>query len=53
MLGFICALGIEVEGIVNRMENKEAATVAKITYYKGKLFGKEAVCCEGTGQSAL
>ena len=43
MLGFICALGIEVEGIVNRMENKESNTIAKITYYKGEICGKEVV----------
>ena len=46
MLGFICALSIEVEGIVNLMENKEETTVAKITYHKGKIFGKDVVCCE-------
>ena len=46
MLGFICALGIEVEGIVNMMENKEERTVAKITYHKGEIGGKEVVCCE-------
>ena len=46
MLGFICALGIEVEGIVKLMENKEEQTVAKITYHKGEVFGKEVVCCE-------
>lgn len=51
MLGFICALGIEVEGIVNRMDNKEATAIAKITYYKGTIFGKEVVCCEcGVGK---
>ena len=46
MLGFICALAIEVEGIVNMMEKKEEKTVAKITYYKGDIFGREVVCCE-------
>ena len=46
MLGFICALSIEVKGIVNLMENKEETTVAKITYHKGKIFGKDVVCCE-------
>ena len=46
MIGFICALAIEVEGIVNLMENKEEQTVAKITYHKGEIFGKEVVCCE-------
>lgn len=46
MLGFICALGIEVEGIVKQMENKEETTIAKITYHKGEIYGKEVVCCE-------
>ena len=46
MLGFICALGIEVEGIVNMMTEKEETTVAKITYVKGLIDGKEVVCCE-------
>ena len=46
MLGFICALAIEVEGIVNMMENKEEQTAAKITYHKGEISGKEVVCCE-------
>lgn len=46
MIGFICALAIEVEGIVNMMENKEETTAAKITYIKGDIGGKEVVCCE-------
>ena len=51
MIGFICALDIEVEGIVNLMENKEEQTVAKIIYHKGEINGKEVVCCEcGVGK---
>ena len=51
MLGFICALGIEVEGIVKMMDNKEEKTIAKITYYKGRILDKEVVCCEcGVGK---
>ena len=46
MLGFICALAIEVEGIVDLMKNKEERTIAKITYHKGMIHGKEVVCCE-------
>ena len=46
MIGFICALSIEVEGIVNMMKNNEDQTVAKITYHKGEVYGKEVVCCE-------
>ena len=46
MLGFICALDVEVEGIKNLMDNKTEQTVAKITYTKGDIFGQEVVCCE-------
>ena len=46
MFGFICALSVEVEGIVNLMENTEKTTVAMITYHKGEIYGKEVVCCE-------
>ena len=46
MLGFICALSIEVEGIVGMMENKSEQTVAKITYHQGEIGGKKVVCCE-------
>ena len=46
MFGFICALSVEVEGIVKLMENTEKTTVAKITYHKGEIYGKEVVCCE-------
>ena len=28
------------------MENTEKTTVAKITYHKGEIYGKEVVCCE-------
>ena len=51
MLGFICALDVEVEGIKNRMTNVEERTVAKITYAKGEVCGVEVVCCEcGVGK---
>ena len=46
MIGFICALSIEVEGIVKMMENVQETTVAKITYHKGLIEGREVVCCE-------
>lgn len=46
MLGFNCALSIEVEGIVGMMENKSEQTVAKITYHQGEIGGKKVVCCE-------
>lgn len=46
MLGFICALDIEVEGIVQLMEHKEEKIAAKTTFYKGEISGREVVCCE-------
>ena len=46
MLGFICALGIEVEGIKQMMDNIREQTVAKITYTQGEIGGVEVVCCE-------
>ena len=46
MIGFICALAIEVEGIKKMMTNPIERAVAKITYTKGTLDGKEVVCCE-------
>lgn len=46
MIGFICALDVEVNGIKNMMDNPEQKTIAKITYTSGKIFGKEVVCCE-------
>lgn len=46
MIGFICALAIEVEGIKNMMENPTDNTVAKIVFTKGTINGKEVVCCE-------
>ena len=46
MIGFICALGIEIEGIVKMMEKTDKRTMAKIAFYRGEIFGKEVVCCE-------
>ena len=37
MIGFICALDVEVEGIKNRMTNVTQQTVAKILYVKGEI----------------
>lgn len=51
MLGFICALDVEVEGIKERMTDPVSATVAKITYTKGDIDGCQVVCCEcGVGK---
>ena len=51
MLGIICALDVEVEGLKQRMENKTEQTVAKITYAAGEIGGVAVVCCEcGVGK---
>lgn len=51
MIGFICALDVEVSGIKDMMDNPKQKTIAKITYTSGKIFGKEVVCCEcGVGK---
>ena len=51
MLGFICALDVEVEGIKRMMTNITEQTVAKITYTKGEIGGVDVVCCEcGVGK---
>ena len=51
MLGCICALDVEVEGIKDMMENKTEQTFAKVTYSRGVISGEEVVCCEcGVGK---
>lgn len=51
MIGFICALDAEVEGIKHLMRNKTEEIYAKIPYAKGEIFGQEVVCCEcGVGK---
>ncbi len=46
MIGIICALKIELEGLIEKMESAEAITRAKMTFYKGKAFGNDIVACE-------
>ncbi len=46
MLGIICAMAVEVEGILNIMENKENTEKAGAVFTKGTLFGKEIVVTE-------
>lgn len=46
MLGIICAMAIEVEGILNLMENKEETQKAGATFTKGTIFGKDVVVTE-------
>lgn len=46
MLGIICAMAIEVEGILGLMENKEEIRKAGATFTKGRIFGKDVVVTE-------
>ena len=46
MLGIICAMAVEVEGVLNLMENKEEINKAGATFTKGTIYGKEAVVTE-------
>lgn len=51
MLGIIGALDIEIDGIKSLMTDIEAKTVSKITFYKGKINGKECVVAQcGVGK---
>jgi len=46
MLGIICAMAIEVEGLLNLMENKEEIRKAGATFVKGTIYGKDVVVTE-------
>lgn len=46
MLGIICAMAIEVEGILSLMENKEEVKKAGATFTRGTIFGKDVVVTE-------
>ncbi len=46
MIGIICALKIEVEGIHNMMESPAARKYAGMTFISGKISGKDAVAVE-------
>lgn len=46
MLGIICAMAIEVEGLLNLMENKKEIKKAGATFTKGTIFGKDVVVTE-------
>lgn len=43
MLGIICAMEIEVEGVLNLMEDKEEFDFAGATFTKGTIHGKDVV----------
>lgn len=46
MIGIICALSIEVEGIAQLLENKKEDTFAKMKYISGTINGKDVVMTE-------
>lgn len=46
MLGIICAMAIEVEGILSLMENKEEISKAGAVFTKGTVCGKSVVVTE-------
>lgn len=46
MIGIICALSIEVEGIAALLENKKDEIFAKMKYTSGTINGKEVVMTE-------
>lgn len=46
MIGLICALDVEVQGIKNKMENPQVFKKAGIEYYSGVINGIEVVCAE-------
>lgn len=46
MIGIICALNIEVEGLKKLMENKKESTIAKMTYTQGKINNVNVVAVE-------
>ena len=46
MIGIICALKIEVEGIQKMMTNSTTTDYARMTFVKGEINGKEVVAVE-------
>ncbi len=46
MIGIICALSIEVEGIAKLLDNKKEETFAKMKYICGTINGKQVVMTE-------
>lgn len=46
MIGIICALSIEVEGLAKLLDNKTENTYAKMKYISGTINGKEVVMTE-------
>ncbi len=51
MIGFICALDVEIDGIRAMMTDPQHRTIARITYYSGRIGSVDVVCCEcGVGK---
>ena len=51
MIGFICALDAEVEGIISEMKNREKYKYARLTYHVGEIHGQYVVAAEcGVGK---
>ncbi len=51
MIGIICALKIEVEGLKTLMDSPETTTKAGLTFFSGKIFDKDVVLLEcGVGK---
>ncbi len=51
MIGLICALDVEVQGIKSLMENPQVFKKAAMEYYSGTIDGFEVVCVEcGVGK---
>lgn len=51
MIGIICAMAIEVEGLKEMMENREDFTYAGVVFTKGTIEGREVVAAEcGVGK---
>ena len=56
MIGIICAMQIEADGIIALMENKKQKEIAKMTFTSGTLNGKElvvVVCGVGKVNAAM
>ncbi len=43
MIGIICAMQIEADGLLALAENKQTKTIAKMNFTQGTLFGKDVV----------
>ena len=46
MTGIICALRVEVEGLIDKMENVKETQKAGMTFYSGTAFNKDIVAVE-------